>query len=148
MIKSFYFDLDGEITNAALIKKRVKAYRNDLLNELEPKALASLLSKSEIVTENDIEFVKKAHGCSERVENLLSLVENGDSQVVEEFVKILNDLGYSHIVQLIDPPDIHNKAGKNLPDISIHICKLIDLNFIYVYLNSIYFVLQKISGRK
>lgn len=127
MIKSFYFDLDGEITNAALIKKRVKAYRNDLLNELEPKALASLLSKSEIFTENDIEFVKKAHGCSGRVENLLSLVENGDSQVVEEFVKILNDLGYSHNVKLIDPPDIHNKAGKNLPDISLtHICKLID----------------------
>lgn len=51
------------------------------------------------------------------MEKLLSLVEKGGSQDVEKFVKVLNDLGYSHIVQLIDPPDIHNKAGKNLPDI-------------------------------
>lgn len=112
MIKSFYFDLDGEIANAALIKNRVKAYRIYLLHEFEPKALASLLSKSEILNK----LVQNAHGCSGRVENLLSLVENGDSQVVEEFVKILNDLGYSHILQLIDPPDIHSIAGKNLPD--------------------------------
>lgn len=117
MIKSFYFELDGEVTKAALIKNRVKAYRSVLLSELEPKALASLLSKSEIFTENDIELVQKAHGCSERVEKLLSLVENGDALAVEEFVKALNDLGYSHIVELIDPPDIHNKAGKYLPDI-------------------------------
>lgn len=95
----------------------MKTYRSDLLHELEPKALASLLSKSKIFTENDIKFVQNAHGCSGRVENLLSLVEKGDSEVVEKFVKVLNDLGYSHIVQLIDPPDIHNKAGKNLPEI-------------------------------
>lgn len=117
MIKSFYFDLDEEITKADLIKNRMKTYRNDLLHELEPNDLASLLSKSEIFTENDIELVQNAHGCSGSVETLLSLVENGDSQAVEKFVKVLNDLGYSHIVELIDPPDIHNKAGKNLPDI-------------------------------
>lgn len=95
----------------------MKTYRNDLLHELEPNDLASLLSKSEIFTEKDIKLVQNAHDCSGRVETLLSLVENGDSQAVEKFVKVLNDLGYSHIVELIDPPDIHNKAGKNLLDI-------------------------------
>lgn len=95
----------------------MKTYRSDLLHELEPKALASLLSKSGIFTENVIELVQNAHGCSGRVEKLLSLVEKGGSQDVEKFVKVLNDLGYSHIVQLIEPPDNHNKAGKNLPDI-------------------------------
>lgn len=127
MIKFFYFDLDGEIINVVLIKKRVKVYRNDFFNELELKVLVFLLLKLEIFIENDIEFVKKVYGCFGRVENLLLFVENGDFQVVEEFVKILNDFGYSYIVQLIDFFDIYNKVGKNLLDILlIYICKLID----------------------
>lgn len=117
MIKFFYFDLDGEIINVVLIKKRVKVYRNDFFNELELKVLVFLLLKLEIFIENDIEFVKKVYGCFGRVENLLLFVENGDFQVVEEFVKILNDFGYSYIVQLIDFFDIYNKVGKNLLDI-------------------------------
>lgn len=56
-------------------------------------------------------LVNNARSCKERVETILSLVENGNSEVVEDFMIALKDLGYSDIVELIGPSDIHSKAG-------------------------------------
>lgn len=103
--------LDTGLSKVALIKNKVKIFRNVLVSELEPRALAFLLSKSTNLPDNIMHLVNNARSCKERVETILSLVENGDSEVVEDFMIALKDLGYSDIVELISPSDIHSKAG-------------------------------------
>lgn len=103
--------LDTGLSKVALIKNKVKIFRNVLVSELEPRALAFLLSKSTNLPDNIMHLVNNARSCKERVETILSLVENGDSEVVEDFMIALKDLGYSDIVELIGPSDIHSKAG-------------------------------------
>lgn len=103
--------LDTGLSKVALIKNKVKIFRNVLVSELEPRALAFLLSKSKNLPDNIMHSVNNARSCKERVETILSLVENGDSEVVEDFMIALKDLGYSDIVELIGPSDIHSKAG-------------------------------------
>lgn len=103
--------LDTGLSNVALIKNKVKIFMNVLVSELEPRALAFLLSKSKNLPDNIMHSVNNARSCKERVETILSLVENGDSEVVEDFMIALKDLGYSDIVELIGPSDIHSKAG-------------------------------------
>nr|XP_034318199.1 sacsin-like isoform X8 [Crassostrea gigas] len=100
----------SKVEDAEPIKKRLKAHRNVLVSELEPRAIAHVLSKSKAFAKSAIDSVLNADSCNDRVENLLSLVEDGDFEVVKEFVTALKDLGYSSIVELIDPPDIHNRA--------------------------------------
>lgn len=97
----------------------MKVYRNVLVSELEPRELATLLSKSETFLESNIDSVYNARTRYERVDSLLSLVENGNSEAVDVFVTVLKDLGYGEIVELIDPIDIHSKAGKNILNLSI-----------------------------
>lgn len=42
------------------------------------------------------------------------MVKDGRTHLVESFVAALKDLGYTcrDIVELIDPTDVHTKAGK------------------------------------
>lgn len=103
--------LDTGLSKVALIKNKVKIFRNVLVSELEPRALAFLLSKSKNLPDNIMHSVNNARSCKERVETILSLVENGNSEVVEDFMIALKDLGHSDIVELIGPSDIHSKAG-------------------------------------
>lgn len=103
--------LDTGLSKVALIKNKVKIFMNVLVSELEPRALAFLLSKSKNLPDNIMHSVNNARSCKERVETILSLVENGNSEVVEDFMIALKDLGYSDIVELIGPSDIHSKAG-------------------------------------
>lgn len=103
--------LDTGLSNVALIKNKVKIFMNVLVSELEPRALAFLLSKSKNLPDNIMHSVNNARSCKERVETILSLVENGNSEVVEDFMIALKDLGYSDIVELTGPSDIHSKAG-------------------------------------
>lgn len=101
-----------EISRTALIKHRMKANKNVLVYELESTPLVSVLRDSKAFDKLAIECVDKVTDNDERVEKLLSLVENGNSDVVEEFLSALKDLNYCHIVELIDLADIHTKAGK------------------------------------
>lgn len=111
---NFFKILDTTISRTTLIKHRVKAHRNVLISEIEPTDFVSVLlkSKSFQLTGKNSFFVDNC--CKEQVfETILSLVENERSdQFVEDFVTALKDLGYCDIVELIDPPDIHSKAGK------------------------------------
>lgn len=87
----------------------MKAYRDELVSELEPRALYSWLAKSKNLPETDFH---KTFGSDERVEMILSMVEMGNSEFIDEFVTALNDLGYGDILELINPCEIHCKAGK------------------------------------
>lgn len=94
-----------------MIIERMKVYRHELVSQLEPKALASVLSKSKSFSESINNTVNGAYSNYERVERILLLVENGSHDNVEEFITALNDLGYCEIVKLINPPNVHEKAG-------------------------------------
>lgn len=89
----------------------MKIHSNVLVSELEPRAFASLLSKSTNLPDNIMLSVNNARSCKERVEKILSLVEAGNDGVVEDFMNALKDLEYFDIVEMIDPCDIHSKAG-------------------------------------
>lgn len=108
------FILVSEVSRATLIKQRIKVYKNVLIFELEPTALKrrTELSKSKNIPKAVIDADNGGRSCRENVESLLVLVENGSSDVIEEFVTVLKDYGYDRIVAMIDPPDIHSKAGK------------------------------------
>lgn len=121
---SFDLILDCQISKTAMIIERVKAYRRELVSQLEPKALASVLSKSKSFSENIRNTVNDANSCYERVERILLLVENGDNDIVEEFITALNDFGYCEIVKLINPPDVHEKAGKSFLNILLFVLKV------------------------
>lgn len=49
--------------------------------------------------------------CPRRVERLLSLVEEGEPDLVKEFLTILKHFGYHDIVKLLDPLDVHHTAS-------------------------------------
>lgn len=80
------------------------------MTELEPTAIIFALSN--ILLESLSDSIPVGCGSSEKVEHILSLVENGSTDVVTKFVTVLNDLGYEDIVNLIDQKDIKVKAGK------------------------------------
>lgn len=107
--------LVDKTSRTTLIKHRMKANMNVLVSELESTALISVLRDSKAFGKHAIEYVDKVDNNDERVKMLLSLVENGNSEVVEEFLTALKDLDYCHIVELIDPAYIHRKAGMYLP---------------------------------
>lgn len=90
----------------------MNAHRDELFSELEPRALYSLLAKSKNLPKSDIYSLHKTLGSDERVEMILSMVENGNSEFIGDFITALKDLGYCDIVDLIDPSEIHGKAGK------------------------------------
>lgn len=98
-----------ETGNAEQIKQRIKAYRNKLVSDLEPSALASVLSKS--FPKSDFGSVDQAGSCPRRVERLLSLIEKGEPDLVKEFLTVLKNFGYHEILELIDPPDTRQTAS-------------------------------------
>lgn len=89
------------------IKKRLKVYRNVLVFELEFRVIVYVLFKFKVFVKSVIDFVFNVESCNDRVENFLFLVEDGDFEVVKEFVIVLKDFGYSSIVELIDLFDIY-----------------------------------------
>lgn len=76
---------------------------------MEPTAIIVALSKTIPSLKGALNNVRDARSCSTRIRLLLSLVEEGSPDCVEEFLSTLKKLGYSEIVKLIDPD---NKAGK------------------------------------
>lgn len=117
-LRVFYANLaenkpDIEISKTELIKRRVQAHRNDFVSELEPTALASVLSKSLNIPEDIIgPALNDRTSCCKRVESLMSAFANGNYLVVNDFLAALQDLGYCNIVELVNSPHIHGKAEK------------------------------------
>lgn len=85
-----------------------------LISKLEPRQLASYFSNSASYSKSDIDEINAAPSRSERVSNLLSFIERGDSNVVEEFVPALNKAGYCDLASLLNPDDFHRKAGESI----------------------------------
>lgn len=83
-----------------------------LISELEPMILTSILSKSDAFPQSTIEKIKNAPSCFERTQILLSYIEKGESTVLNDFLSALRDAGYHDIVEMIEPTDLHKKAGK------------------------------------
>lgn len=77
-----------------------------------------MLLRSKVFSESALDSVFHGHSRIERVEGLLSLIENGNVEIIEMFVIALKDLGNHDIVELIDPSDICNKAGKCIHHVS------------------------------
>lgn len=95
-----------------MIKQRIKIHKKKLLDELEPAAIMVALSKKNPTLKGALEKVRDARSCKTRIHLLLTLVEEGSPDCVEEFLSTLEKLGYSEIVKLIDPESVDNKAGK------------------------------------
>lgn len=106
--------LDTKTSRTTLIKHRVKVHRKTLIHELEPTAIVSVLSKSKALTESDISSIicVENRNCKKEVKKLLSMVEKGSAEFVEEFVATLKGFGYCDIVELIDPSGFPSSAGK------------------------------------
>lgn len=79
--------------------------------ELEPMAIISALSKSKAFQQHSLSSVCASGSCNKRINDILSLVEAGNTDVVESFVAALKNLGYRDIVDLIDPPSFNTTAG-------------------------------------
>lgn len=101
------------ISRTKQIINLLKVHRNELLYELEPTAIVSALSKSKAFQKRSLhfEYISALASCNTKLNDILSMVEVGSTDVVEGFVAALKDLGYRDIVDLIDPPDVHAKAG-------------------------------------
>lgn len=121
---------NSERSKAEQIKHRLKAYRNKLISDVEPSALASVLSKT--FPESDFDSVDHAGSCSRRVERLLSLVEKGEPGLVNEFVTVLNNFGYHEIVELLNPHDVHHTASMYILAIYSVFVFLFHLKAIYI----------------
>lgn len=67
------------------------------------------------------------------------MVEDGSTDVVESFVAALKDLGYWDIVALIDPPDVHRRAGKYCLNRLLKLSYCLLLFLIYFNMIEIYF---------
>lgn len=99
-------------TRIELIKERVNTHKHEIFSHLEPKDMVSFLSRSKTKQKGVIDSIKNACTCTERIAHLLSFVKNCNSKDVEQFVAALKFLEYFELVELVDPPDIHSKAGK------------------------------------
>lgn len=104
--------VDTGILNATLIKNRVKINEKTLFEELEPMAIVSALSKTNVYPKSALDRVREPRSCYKQFKRLLAMVEEESPESVEGFVTVLSDLGYSEIVKLITAPDLENKSGK------------------------------------
>lgn len=104
--------VDTGSLNATLIKNRVKINEKTLFEELEPAAIVSALSKTNVYPKSALDRVCEPRSCFKQFQRLLAMVEEGSLESVEGFVTVLSDLGYSEIVKLITAPDLENKSGK------------------------------------
>lgn len=90
-------------------KKPSESLQEKLISDVEPTVLASVLSKH--FPKIDFDSVDHADSCPRRVERILSLVEEGEPDLVKEFLTILKNFGYHDIVELLDPLDVHHTAS-------------------------------------
>lgn len=107
-----YCIVDTGSLNATLIKKRVKINEKTLFEELEPAAIVSALSKTNVYPKTALDRVREPRSCFKQFQRLLAMVEEGSPESVDGFVTVLSDLGYSEIVKLITAPDLENKSGE------------------------------------
>lgn len=73
------------------------------MEELEPAAIVSALSKTNVYPKTALDRVCEPRSCFKRIQRLLEMVEEGSPNSVEGFMTVLSDLGYSKIVELITP---------------------------------------------
>lgn len=105
---------ESGVSRTTQIKNLIRAHRNELLFELEPVAIISALSRSKTFQKRSLSSICASSSCNKRINDILSLVECGNTDAVESFVAVLKDLGYRDIVDLIDPPSFHTKAGNSI----------------------------------
>lgn len=104
---------DSEISRTTQIKNRLRVHRNKLQFELEPTPIISTLSKSKAFRKRSLDPVCASKSCIEKLNGVLSTIEAGSTEVVESFMAALKDIGYRDILDLLDPPEVHTKAGNN-----------------------------------
>lgn len=80
------------------------------MSELEPRALTSSLS--EAFPQDVFDRINSTPNSRQKIDQLLCAIENGKATIVEKFVSALQDLGYCDIVELIDPTNLHCRAGE------------------------------------
>lgn len=83
-----------------------------LFEELEPAAIVSALSKTNVYPKTALDRVREPRSCYKQFQRLLAMVEEGSPEYVEGFVTVLSDLGFTDIVKLITVPDPENKSGE------------------------------------
>lgn len=99
---------DYTISNETQIKNRVKVHRNDLVSELDPGILLVALTKCASFPKSVLDALPT--GSCKRVEAILAFVVDGNDDVVNEFVRVLHDLGYDNMLWLIYPSIAKSKA--------------------------------------
>lgn len=102
---------EREISRTMQIINLLKVHRNELIYELEPTSIISALSRSEAFQKRPLHSIGAIASCNAKIFDILAMVEDGSTDVVECFLATLKDLGYMDIVDLIEPPDVHGKAG-------------------------------------
>lgn len=107
-----YCIVDTGSLNATLIKKLIKMNEKTLFEELEPAAIVSALSKTNVYPKTALDRVREPRSCYKQFQRLLAMVEEGSPEYVEGFVTVLSDLGFTDIVKLITVPDPENKSGE------------------------------------
>lgn len=116
---------DDTISNEMQIKNRVKVHRNELVSELDPGILLSALRQCTSFPKSFLDALPPIGHCK-RVEAILAFVENGNNDVVNEFVKALHDLSYDNIVGLIYPGIAKSKAENIKKRISSNYKEVLD----------------------
>lgn len=74
----------------------------------------STLSTYVTFPQDKIQEINLTSDHCERVEKLLSFVEQASSNVVEDFVSALFNAGYHEQAELINSTKTHDKAGTNM----------------------------------
>nr|XP_022306259.1 uncharacterized protein LOC111112774 isoform X3 [Crassostrea virginica] len=89
---------------------KIKACRRYLVSSIdEPKKLMSMLSRSATFPRDKLKEINVAPN-HQRVEKLLSFVEQASSAVMDDFLSALRDSGYHEQEELINSTKTHDKA--------------------------------------
>lgn len=110
-IKILFLILVNEILRIILIKYWIKVNKNVIVFELKLMFLVFDLRDFKVFEKNVIEYINKVDNNDEKVKMFLLLIENGNLEVVEEFLIVLKDLKNVCIVDLIDFFEIYCKVG-------------------------------------
>lgn len=110
-IKILFLILVNEILRIILIKYWIKVNKNVIVFELKLMFLVFDLRDFKVFEKNVIEYIDKVDNNDEKVKMFLLLIENGNLEVVEEFLIVLKDLKNVCIVDLIDFFEIYCKVG-------------------------------------
>ena len=92
---------------------RIKACRRYLVSSIdEPNKLISMLTRSATFPQDKLKEIIVAPN-HQRVEKLLSFVEQASSTVMEDFLSALSHSGYHEQEELINSTKTHDKAGNS-----------------------------------